>query len=120
MREKPKASWELYCSNTGQPIVREEIRRTLGDGPPKKELGELMSRIQFGRALDRDTAPLGGGLFEARLSYCGTEFRLYFAHGPQGEHILLALAFHKKGGQGAQKRTIKLARKRLSDWLGRI
>ncbi|MEV1168746.1 type II toxin-antitoxin system RelE/ParE family toxin [Nonomuraea sp. NPDC049784] len=95
----------------------EEIQDVLGDGPPKKELGALLSRIQFHRALPRDTRALGHGLFEAQLTYASNEYRLYFAYGPGGEHLLLGLAFHKKGSQGAQDRVITVARDRLADWL---
>ncbi|MFJ2028980.1 type II toxin-antitoxin system RelE/ParE family toxin [Streptosporangium sp. NPDC087985] len=92
----------------------------LEGGPPLKELGSLMTRIQLGKHLPRDTGSLGKGLYEARLSYVGNEYRLYYALGPQQEHVLLGLAFHQKGSQGAQDRVIDLARKRLADWLRRI
>lgn len=118
--EKPKATWLLYVSASGEQVVSKEIHKLLEDEPPLKELGALMSRIQFGTHLPRDTGSLGKGLYEARLSYTGIEYRLYYSRGPQEEHILLGLAFHKKGGQGAQDRVIELARKRLADWLRRI
>ncbi|MET8865785.1 type II toxin-antitoxin system RelE/ParE family toxin [Nonomuraea sp. NPDC004580] len=120
MGEAPDAAWQFYRTETGRPVVSEEIQEVLGDGPPKKELGALLTRIQYNRALPRDTKPLGQGLFEARLTYVGNEYRLYFAHGPQGEHVLLGLAFHRKGGNGAQKRVIARARERLAEWLMRI
>ncbi|WP_214327829.1 type II toxin-antitoxin system RelE/ParE family toxin [Nonomuraea sediminis] len=120
MKEKPDATWQFYVTASGNNVVSEEINDVLGDGPPKKELGALLTRIQFNRALARDTGPLGRGLFEARLTYIGNEYRLYFAYGPSGEHVLLGLAFHKKGSQGAQDRVIDVARDRLADWLRRI
>ncbi|MDA0633994.1 hypothetical protein OUY22_11250 [Nonomuraea sp. MCN248] len=120
MQEKPDAVWHFYRTPNGRPVVSEEIKDVLGDGPPKKELGALLSRIQYNRALPRDTGCLGRGLYEARLSHASNEYRLYFAHGPQGEHVLLALAFHMKGSRGAQDRVIDLARNRLVDWLERI
>lgn len=112
--------WDFYRTETGRPVVSQEIHDVLGDGPPKKELGALLSRIQYNRALPRDTKALGQGLFEARLTYASNEYRLYFAHGPGGEHLLLGLAFHRKGSQGAQDRVITLARNRLAEWLQRI
>jgi putative component of toxin-antitoxin plasmid stabilization module len=118
--EAPNAEWQFYRTETGRPVVSEEIHEVLGDGPPKKELGALLSRIQYNRALPRDTKPLGQGLFEARLTYLTNEYRLYFANGPQGERVLLGLAFHMKGSRGAQDRVIGKARDRLADWLWRI
>ncbi|MCK2218122.1 type II toxin-antitoxin system RelE/ParE family toxin [Actinomadura sp. ATCC 31491] len=120
MAETPDAVWEFYCTEAGRRVVSEEIQDVLGDDPPKRELGSLMWRIQHNRALPRDTRALGQGLFEARLTYVGNEYRLYFARGPRGEHLLLGLAFHMKGSQGAQNRVITLARDRLADWLRRI
>jgi hypothetical protein len=55
VQEKPDARWEFYRSPNGRPIVGEEINDVLGDGPPKKELGALLDRIQYNRALPRDT-----------------------------------------------------------------
>ncbi|MFF3440862.1 hypothetical protein [Streptosporangium sp. NPDC002721] len=118
--ERPKATWLLYASASGEQVVSKEIHKLLEGGPPLKELGALMSRIQFGTHLPRDIGSLGKGLHEARLSHTGIGYRLYYARGPQEEHILLGLAFHKKGGQGAQDRVIALARKRPADWLRRI
>lgn len=118
--DKPEATWLLYVSASGEPVVSKEVRKVLGGGPPLKELGALMTRIQLGKALPRDTGSLGGGLYEARLSHEGTEYRLYYALGPQREHVLLGLAFHKKGGRGAQERVKELAGRRLADWLRRI
>jgi phage-related protein len=120
VQEKPDAAWHFYRTPNGRFVVSEEIRDTLGDGPPKKELGALLDRIQYNRALPRDTGSLGQGLYEARLTHRSNEYRLYFAHGPQGEHVLLGLAFHMKGSRGAQDRVIDLARDRLADWLARI
>ncbi|MER6581826.1 type II toxin-antitoxin system RelE/ParE family toxin [Nonomuraea sp. NPDC001023] len=100
--------------------MSDEIKEVLGNGPPTRELGNLMTRIQRNQALPRDTKALGQGLFEARLTYASNEYRLYYAYGPQKEHILLGLAFHMKGSQGAQKRIITRARDRLADWLQRI
>ena len=79
-----------------------------------------MTRIPMGRVLRRDTRSLGKGLHEARLSYAGSEYRLYYAIGAHQEHVLLGLKFHQKGSKGAQDREIAVARKRLADWLHRI
>ncbi|MFI6296894.1 hypothetical protein ACIBEJ_35255 [Nonomuraea sp. NPDC050790] len=120
MEGKSDATWQLYCTPSGRRIVSEEIEEVLGRGPPKQELGLLMWRIQLGQTLPRDTKSLGKGLFEARLTYQSNEYRLYFAYGPSNEHVLLGLAFHMKGSQGAQDRVVGRARERLAEWLGRI
>ncbi|NUW46225.1 type II toxin-antitoxin system RelE/ParE family toxin [Nonomuraea rhodomycinica] len=120
MQDKPAAVWHFYRTPNGRPVVSEEIRDALGDGSPKKELGALLGRIQYNTALPRDTRSLGQGLYEARLTHTSNEYRLYFAYGPQGDHVLLALAFHMKGSRGAQDRVMDRARDRLADWLDRI
>ncbi len=120
MQEKPDAVWHFYRTPNGRPVVSEEIRDVLGEGPPKKELGALLGRIQYNRALPRDTGYLDHGLYEARLTHRSNEYRLYFAHGPQGEHVLLGLAFHMKGSRGAQDRVVNTSRDRLAEWLERI
>ncbi len=118
--EEAGVTWIFYTTASGREVVKEEIKDTLGQGPPRKELGALMTRISYGRAFPRDVNALGDGLLEARLSNEGNEYRLYYAHGPKGQAVLLGLAFHMKGGRGAQDRVIAVARKRLADWLGRI
>lgn len=79
-----------------------------------------MWRIEHDSVLDRDVRHLGRGLSEARLSYGGDEYRLYYAVLTDGKHLLLGLKFHKKGGSGAQERAIERARERLAEWQHRI
>lgn len=107
--------WEFYETSNGRKIVREEIRTALKDKAALVALGQLMSRLEHGRTLPRDTRSLGQGLFEARLSDLGNEYRLYYAH-VGGVAILLGLPFQRKGGQGAQQRAIGQARQRLAAW----
>lgn len=99
----------------GNDIVRKEVYDTLQGGPPLKELGSLMTRIQYGRQLSGDVADLGQGLKEARLSYQGNMYRLYFAQARGQAALLLGLKFHAKGSQGKQDRMVKIARERLAD-----
>jgi phage-related protein len=115
----PKFIFDFFVTANGGEVVREEIRKILPAGPPRKEFGELLSRIQHDRQLPGDTDHLGDGLWEARLSYQRNAYRLYYAAGSTGA-VLLGLKFHQKGGQGAQARAIKVARARLADWRDRI
>lgn len=71
--------WELYESPNGKALVRDEFRATLADKASLVALGQLMTRLQYHRTLPRDTRPLAGGLFEARLTDQGKEYRLYYA-----------------------------------------
>lgn len=117
--ELPKLfSWELYETLSGASPVRDEIRAVLNDKASLIALGQLMSRLEYGRTLPRDTRPLRSGLFEARLTEQGNEYRLYYGHAA-GRGALLALHFHRKGGQGAQHRAIARARLRLAEWYAR-
>jgi phage-related protein len=116
----PKIRWEFYVTRAGAPVVSKEVGEAIGGKPPRVELSRLMWRIQHRCALPRDTKHLGGGLWEARLSYATNEYRLYYAPLQGGKSVLLGLKFHKKGGQGAQQRGIAVARERLADWNGRI
>lgn len=120
MTGQPEREWEFYTTASGTPIVRQEIHKELQGKPPLRELGQLMWRIQQGTTLPRDTKHLGDGLLEARLTYQSNEYRLYYAQGVKGEHVLLALKFHHKRGQASQDRAIEIARERLSDWRSRI
>lgn len=114
--EPPKLfEWDLYVTSIGRKIVREEIHAGLADKAALVALGQLMARLEYGRTLPRDTRSLGQGLFEARLTDQGNEYRLYYAHA-EGVAVLLGLLFQRKGGQGAQQRAISLARQRLADW----
>ncbi|WP_204012628.1 hypothetical protein [Sphaerimonospora thailandensis] len=97
-----------------------EIRDVLQGKPPLLELSRLMWRIEHGRILSHDVRYLGKGLHEARLTYEGNEYRLYYSVSPKGEHVLLGLKFHKKGGQGAQDRSVEVARARLAEYKSRI
>src|SRR5438067_1851486 len=109
----------FYTTAAGANVVQEEIRSTLGAGPPRKELGALLTRIQHDTQLRGDTGFLGKGLWEARLDYQGNAYRLYFYK--QGDQaVLLGLHFHMKGGRGAQDRAIERARDRLADYRRRI
>jgi putative component of toxin-antitoxin plasmid stabilization module len=108
-------TWELYETPNGRTLVRDEITAVLNDKAGLVALGQLMSRLEYGRTLPRDTRPLGNGLFEARLTDQGNEYRLYYAHAA-GRAVLLGLLFHRKGGRGAQQRAIAQARQRLADW----
>lgn len=107
--------WDLYVTSNGKKIVSEEIHAALKDKAALVALGQLMARLEYGRTLSRDTRSLGQGLFEARLTDQGNEYRLYYAH-VDGAAVLLGLLFHRKGGQGAQQRAIAQARQRLADW----
>jgi phage-related protein len=113
--DAPRYTFEFFTTPAGHEVVRDEIRDVLGTGPPRKELGALLTRIQHCRQLDRDTAYLGKDLWEARLTDRGNEYRLYYAH-DGSRAVLLGLLFHQKGGRGAQPRAIRKARKRLADW----
>ncbi|MFG2077938.1 Phage-related protein [Nonomuraea maritima] len=119
MEDRSKAKWQLYTTPSGAEVVSKEIHEVLQGKPPLLELGHLMQRIEDGNVLDRDVKHLGRGLKEARLSYAGNEYRLYYTVLTDGEHLLLGLKFHKKGG-GAQKRAIDAARDRLAEWRSRI
>jgi putative component of toxin-antitoxin plasmid stabilization module len=107
-------SWDLYETFGGRKVVREEIHAALPDKAALVALGQLMSRLEYGRTLPRDTRSLGQGLLEARLTDQGNEYRLYYAH-LDGVAVLLGLLFHRKGGQGAQQRAIARARQRLAE-----
>lgn len=120
MGDESTSTWQFYCTPAGSPVVQKEIHETLNGKPPLIELSRLMWRIEHGEVLDRDIGVLGKGLNEARLTHAGNEYRLYFAIGHQGDHLLLGLKFHKKGGRGAQKQAIAVARDRLAEWRGRI
>jgi putative component of toxin-antitoxin plasmid stabilization module len=111
-------SWELYETAGGRKLVREEIHAKLRDKAARVALAQLMWRIEHGRALPRDTRPLGRRLLEARLTDQSNEYRLYYAHVGQNA-VLLGLLFHRKGGQGAQQRAVAKARERLAEWQGR-
>ncbi|MGP4092958.1 hypothetical protein [Nonomuraea sp. KM90] len=120
MEDRSKATWRFYSTPAGADLVRKEIREVLQGKPPLIELSHLMWRIEHGEVLDRDVGTLGKGLNEARLSYGGNEYRLYYAVLTDGEHLLLGLKFHKKGSNGAQDRAIASARERLAEWQRRI
>ncbi|MFV2195156.1 type II toxin-antitoxin system RelE/ParE family toxin [Nocardiopsis sp. LOL_012] len=109
-------TWSWYTTPAGNDVVRDEIDKTFKKLPraPKVELAELMERIARGETLRSDVTDLRNGLLEARLSYQGMQFRLYFGKNQRGL-VLLALKFQRKGGQGAQKREIRKARDRLAD-----
>src|SRR5262245_39999287 len=117
--EKPRFTWKFYATPLGAEVVRDEIHAIFQGKPPLAELGALMSRIQYDATLPRDVKNLGEGLREARLTYVGSEYRLYFIQGAAGDLVLLALHFHQKKGNAGQRRAVDLARKRLSDWRGR-
>ncbi|MET8007964.1 type II toxin-antitoxin system RelE/ParE family toxin [Nonomuraea glycinis] len=120
MEERSKAKWQWYTTSSGAEVVSKEIHEVLQGKPPLIELGHLMWRIEHDSVMDRDVKFLGKGLSEARLSYGGSEYRLYYAVLTDGEHLLLGLKFHKKGGNGAQQRAIETARERLAEWRSRI
>lgn len=108
-------SWSLYQTSSGRRVVSDEIHAALTDKASLVALGRLMTRLEYGRALPRDTRALGDRLYEARLTDQGNEYRLYYAQ-VSGVAVLLGLLFHQKGGQGAQHRAIELARRRLAEW----
>lgn len=118
--ERSKARWHFYTTPAGAEVVSKEIHEVLQGKPPLLELSHLMWRIEHDSVLDRDVRHLGRGLSEARLSHGGDEYRLYYAVLTDGEHLLLGLKFHKKGGNGAQERAIERARDRLAEWQHRI
>lgn len=120
MNDPPKLTWEFYVTTAGTPIVSREVVDVIGNKPPRVELSRLMWRIQHRCTLPNDTKHVGGGLWEARLSYSTNEYRLYYAITPGGESVLLGLKFHQKGSKGAQQRGIAVARERLADWNQRI
>ncbi|MER6826495.1 hypothetical protein ABT352_10950 [Streptosporangium sp. NPDC000563] len=120
MQDRQRSKWQLYTTASGSDVVSKEIREVLQGRPPRLELGNLMQRIEDGRTLRRDTKHLGKGLHEARLTHETNEYRLYYAVNPQGEHLLLGLKFHMKGGSGAQDRAVEVARDRLAEWQSRI
>ncbi|WP_326640614.1 hypothetical protein OIE67_14965 [Nonomuraea fuscirosea] len=120
MEERSKGKWRLYATPAGADVVSKEIREVLQGKPPAIELGHLMWRIEHEQVMGRDVRTLGRGLSEARLSYRGDEYRLYYAVLTDGEHLLLGLKFHKKGSRGAQDRAIETARDRLAEWQRRI
>lgn len=99
--------WKLYETANGRLVVNDEIRDVLADRAARVTLGQLMTRLQFGRVLPRDTAVLGKGLLEARLTDHGNEYRLYFCHA-EGVAVLLGLHFHRKGGQGRGRSSVPL------------
>lgn len=107
--------WIFYETAMGRAIVSEEIRKALTSKAARLALGELMDRIQNRRTFRRDVRNLGRELCEARLTFDGNEYRLYYAQ-VGGRAVLLGLLFHRKGGQGAQDRAIAQARERLADW----
>jgi len=102
-------------SRAGKELVRDEIQQLLKSGPPRKELGALLTRIQRDKQLPDDTKSLGDGLWEARLDYGGNAYRLYYGKSAV-ELVLVMVKFAKKGGQGEQARAVKIARKRWADW----
>lgn len=108
-------TWSLYETWNGKKIVRAEIHAALVDKAALVALGQLMTRLEYGRTLPRDTRSLGQGLLEARLTDQGNEYRLYYAH-VSGAAVLFGLLFHRKGGQGEQQRAIAPSRQRLAEW----
>lgn len=96
-------------------MVGKEIDKCFkNDKRGRAQLLDLMKRLRRNQILGREVEDLGGGLHEAKLSYRGQEFRLFFARRQQGL-VLLALHVVNKKAQRVP-RSIELARKRLAEW----
>lgn len=111
--------WHFYEAPGGGDPVRKDVADALGhDKKGRARLADLMERIKTGATLPRDVKDLKRGLFEARLTHQGCEYRLFFAK-EEGGLLLLGLHFARKKAQTI-KRAIDLARERLADWDNRV
>lgn len=114
----PEPTWKRFTGAGGRDVLDKEIMKCFkSDVRGRAQLFDLMRRLQTGEILGREVEDLGGGLHEAKLSYRGQEFRLFFARRQRGL-VLLALHLVNKKAQRVP-RSIELARKRLAEWDGR-
>ena len=111
----PEPTWERFIGAGGRDVVGKEIDKCFkNDKRGRAQLLDLMKRLQEDKILGREVEDLGGELHEAKLSYRGQEFRLFFARRRRGL-ILLALHLVKKKAQRVP-RAMDLARSRLAEW----
>jgi len=99
-------------------VVLKEIETCFkNDKRGQAQLLDLMKRVRDGTTLGREVENLGNGLQEAKLTYRGQEFRLFFSRRGQGLVLLALHVINKKARRvpGA----IELARQRLAEWDGR-
>jgi phage-related protein len=112
----PQPTWKNFRGAGGGDVVRKEIDTCFKhDKRGRAQLVDLMKRVQEGKTLGREVEYLGEGLHEAKLTYRGQEFRLFFSKQEDG---LLLLALHLVNKKARRvPEAIKLARDRLSDWM---
>lgn len=111
----PEPTWERFIGGGGRDVVGKEISKCFkNDKRGRAQLFDLMKRLREDQILGREVEDLGGGLHEAKLSYRGQEFRLFFARRRRGL-VLLALHVVNKKAQRVP-RSIELARSRLAEW----
>ena len=104
--------WHFYKAPGGGSPVHGDVEAAFGaDEKGRTRLKALMKRIAYGETMKHDVRALKRGLYEARLSHDGREYRLFFAKRNGG---LLALHFTGKKAKTIPKE-IELARRRLAD-----
>jgi len=107
--------WVFYQTPAGGAPVNDAIDSFFPGSAGKSGkvvLFGLLARIAEGETLRRDVIALGGGVCEARMTWKGNEYRLFFARRPCG---LLGLHFvQKKANRVA--REIRTARDRLAQY----
>lgn len=112
-------AWTFYRSAGGGSTVSDEIN-TLLPKAGKVKLGALLQRIENGETLRGDVRPLTKEIDEARLTWDGQEFRLYFARlADAGEAVLLGLRAVNKKAKKASTADVTVSEARLGDWKSR-
>jgi hypothetical protein len=112
-------AWTFYRSAAGGLTVSDEITALLPKAG-KIKLGALLQRIENGETLRGDVRPLTSEIDEARLTWDGQEFRLYFARlADEGQSVLLGLRAVNKKRQKAAVSDIRTSEARLQDWKSR-
>jgi putative component of toxin-antitoxin plasmid stabilization module len=113
-------AWTFYRSAGGGSTVSDEINALLPKAG-KIKLGALLQRIESGETLRGDVKPLTREIDEARLTWDGREFRLYFARlAQEGQSVLLGLRAVNKKGRKAATSDVDVSEARLSDWRSRF